>query len=162
MLQVFAVFSALLFADVAPPASPPPDPKAGAPLEMSAVLVRGELRVGEKATFRVSIRNRSKVDQKLGNFKNGGWTLSAGTRQANWSRNTSPHWYPNCGGPVHVVLKPDQAATSEYEVDLTDEPAPLAGTGTLSFSFVYSYKDGSNCVMQPLAWTGSVEVGHPR
>ena len=158
MVQVLAVLTAVIFADVTPPASPPPASAVDQPLEMTAALIRGELRVGEKATFLVSIRNRGKVDQKLGRFKSGGWNLvsESGTATSSF-RNTPTHW--NCGGPVRVILKPNQADTFEYVVDLS---GTTFGPGFLAFDFTYSYLEGGNCVVQPLTWSRTVEVGHAR
>jgi hypothetical protein len=157
MGYVVALLVASSLADLAGPTS-----AATAPLEMTAKLLRGELRVGSTATLLVTIRNRSQQTQKLGTFKGGGWELQGGTSglEPGRYRNAKAHW--RCH--LRTTLKPGASDTFEYEVDMRDMTDVAAewrsppGSATLVLSLQFSYPEREHCVAQPLTWSGRLDA----
>jgi hypothetical protein len=147
-----------VFADVTPPTPPPPEPPAE-PLQLSAVLVAGELRSGERATYRVSVRNRSQRERRLGASTSSTWTFSTkrgGVSGLSGGGGRSPH-DPPC--PAGRLLRPGDVATFDVVLDLRSAPA---GRGTVELRLDFEYLDGDECVKQSLSWSHPVEVAAPR
>jgi hypothetical protein len=153
MLHWLVGLSAFLFVDVAVPLTNAAPGAVDGPFDLTASLVKGELRAGGRGTLRVTIHNRSQTEQKLGTFKSGGWFFySERGVSASTYRNTPVGW--RCGGPARV-LKPNQTTSSEFEVEL---PSNSAGSGFLAFNFVYWYVDREKCIEQPFYWLRSITV----
>jgi hypothetical protein len=157
MLAALAVLTAVVLADVTPPPSPAPA-AAAAPLEISAALVAGALRAGEHATFRVSVRNRSPLPQRLGGLRWTSWTFHnkwGGASASNMS-SRSPH-DPRC--PAARLLAPDEVATFDVVLELEGAPP---GRGSVELRVDFEYLDGARCVEQSLSWTHAARVAARR
>ena len=153
MFHGLVVLSALLFLDVGVPLTSAAPAAADEPFELIAWRVAGDLRVDGHALFMLTIRNRSKTNRKVGQFKSGGSTLwkENGRSVTSMYQNTPVHW--RCL-PARV-LKPNEATSRLFEIDLSQAES---GLSFLSFNLVYSYAEGDRCIDQPFYWLHSVTV----